>query len=53
VEFPPEHAQQLGHVAEQDLGSFDHGVTGRAEGDQEIDGRAAGVAMMDSEHGVN
>ena len=53
VEFPPERAQQLGHVAEQDLGSFDHGVTGRAEGDQQVDGRAAGPAVMDGEHGID
>jgi hypothetical protein len=39
--------QQMGHIAEQDLGSFDHRATGRAEGHQQIERRAAGLAVMD------
>ncbi len=32
----PHLPQQMGHIVEQDLGSFDHGVTGGAEGHQQM-----------------
>jgi hypothetical protein len=50
VEFSPQNPEQLGHIAKQDLSSFDHRVTGGAKGHEQIERRAAGLAMM---HGHN
>jgi hypothetical protein len=49
VELPPEHAQELRHIAEEDLGPLNDCMAGRAEGDQEVERRDTGLAVMDGE----
>lgn len=39
-------------IAKEDLGPFDHGMTGGAEGHQLFERTAARLAMVDGEHGI-
>jgi hypothetical protein len=53
VQLPPEHTEEFRHIAEEDLGPLDDGVAGGAEGNQKIERRNTGLAVMNGEDGLN
>jgi hypothetical protein len=53
VQLPPKNPEQLRHIAEQNLGALDHGMTARAKSHEQFERRAAGLAVVDGEHAID